>query len=580
MVMRPERRHPGRGASGGRRDAARSDERASEPPFPLEVVYEDDQIVVVDKPAGLLSSPLSDGRDSRDQPANVFDLLKRRYPGRGRGRERQRGVWIIHRLDAYASGLMVFAKTEPAFEWLKAELRARRIRRVYQALVEGVIEPGVGGVAQGTVRSVLKEESPGRMRRVREDDEGQVAITHWRLIASGKGRSLVECRLETGRKNQIRMHMRQLGHPIVGDVKYGRADPEHAERSGHRLCLHAAELSLAHPTTGEMLHLRSPTPRLFERLLGRKIPPAPSMTAEETGPATDLPDEPARAAKARAAAHAKHPSGQTRDSWEHVAEWYDRLIDERGSDHHERVILPGTVRLLEPRAGERVLDVACGQGVLCRRLSALGCTVLGVDASETLIERARSAGTPGCEYRVHDARDLAGLNAGAFDAATCVMALMNIDPIEPVMRGIAASLRPGGRFVAVILHPAFRAPGQTSWGWDEQSPPERTGKSGRRRAVRQFRRVDAYLSPVSRRIVMNPGETAAGGRPIVTWTYHRPIQAYVQAMARAGLVIDAVEEWASVRVSRPGPRSAEENRARREIPLFLALRAFRPGSER
>lgn len=567
-MVKPRGQHTGQrrhGASGPAGEIAPEGERISLPGG-LSIVYEDDQIVVVDKPAGLLSCPLSDGREARDQPANVFDILKRRYPGRGRGRERQRGVWIIHRLDAYASGLMVFAKTERAFEWLKAELRARRVRRVYRAVVEGEIEAGPDGRGEGTIRSTLKEESPGKMRRTREGDEGQVAITHWRLVASGKGRSLVECRLETGRKNQIRLHMRQLGHPIVGDVKYGRADAEKAERSRHRLCLHAAELSFAHPVTGEMLHLRSRTPRLFERLLGRPIPAEASPTERGTGRVNDAPG-------------LTSPSGPARgpaDSWEHVAEWYDRLIEERGSDHHERVILPGTVRLLQPRAGERVLDVACGQGVLCRRLAALGCRVLGVDSSETLVERARSAGPAECEYRVHDARDLASLDAGVFDAATCVMALMNIEPIEPVMRGVSASLRAGGRFVAVILHPAFRSPGQTAWGWDE-SPARGTPEKGRHvRAVRQYRRVDAYLSPASRRIVMNPGEAASGGRQIVTWTYHRPIQAYVQALAAAGLVIDALEEWASVRVSRPGPRAAEENRARREIPLFLALRAVKP----
>lgn len=567
VVVKPRGQHSGQrrlGASGPVGEFAPEGERI---PLPagLSIVYEDDQIVVVDKPAGLLSCPLSDGREAGDQPANVFDILKRRYPGRGRGLERQRGVWIIHRLDAYASGLMVFAKTERAFEWLKAELRAKRVRRVYRAVVEGVIEPGPDGRAEGTIRSTLKEESPGKMRRTREGNEGQVAITHWRLVASGKGRSLVECRLETGRKNQIRVHMRQLGHPIVGDVKYGRADAEKAERAGHRLCLHAAELSFAHPVTGEVLHLRSRTPRLFERLLGRRIEVGPER--ESTPPAGSEPSPAAEAAR---------PKPGPADSWEHVAEWYDRFIEERGSDHHERVILPGTVRLLQPRAGERVLDVACGQGVLCRRLAALGCRVLGVDSSATLIERARSAGPAECEYRVHDARDLASLDAGAFDAATCVMALMNIEPIEPVMRGVSASLREGGRFVAVILHPAFRSPGQTAWEWDD-SPTRGTPPKGRRaRTVRQYRRVDAYLSPASRRIVMNPGEAASGGRQIVTWTYHRPIQAYVQALVAAGLMIDALEEWASVRVSRPGPRAAEENRARREIPLFLALRAVKP----
>ncbi|MBM4108791.1 MAG: methyltransferase domain-containing protein [Phycisphaerae bacterium] len=568
--MAAESRHakgPGRRDRRGRGGSA----PGAMPPA-LGKVYEDDDLVVVDKPAGLLSSPLSDGRESSDQPPNVFDILKRQYPGRGRGRERERGVWIIHRLDAYASGLMVFAKSARAFEWLKAELKARRIGRVYVAVVEGEIERGPEGRAGGTVRSLLREESPGRMRRVREEDEGLAAITHWRLVGTGKGRSLVECRLETGRKNQIRVHMRQIGHPIVGDVKYGNADPGEEGAERQRLCLHAAELSFAHPATGEMLHLRSRTPRLFERLLGRSAgtgePPVEPVAAPSTPtPARGEPPV-GRAAKAR---------GRGEDgSWEHVAEWYDRLIDERGSDHHERVILPGTVRLLAPRAGERVLDVACGQGVLCRGLAELGCDVVGIDASPSLIARARSAKLPRCDFRVHDARELDRLDAGAFDAASCAMALMNIEPLEPVTRGVAACLKPGGRFVGVILHPAFRAPGQTSWGWDDPAgDPPRRGPRRDRSAARQYRRIDGYLSSASRKIVMNPGEAASGGREVVTWTYHRPIEAYVRALADAGLLVEAMEEWPSTRVSQPGPRAPEENRARREIPLFLAIRAVK-----
>lgn len=551
--QRPSKRPAGRRGPAG---------RGSGLPPALGNVFEDDEIVVVDKPAGLLSSPLTDGRDASDQPPNVFDILKRRYPGRGRGRDRERGVWIIHRLDAYASGLMVFAKTERAFEWLKSELKARRVRRVYLTVVEGEIERGPDGAAGGTIRSVLKEETPGRMRRVRDEDEGLPAVTHWRLIATGKGRSLVECRLDTGRKNQIRVHMRQIGHPIVGDVKYGYADPDDGGPGGGRLCLHAAELSFAHPVTGEVLDLRSRTPALFERLLGGEV-----RAADPAG--SDREDPPARPAP-RPERAGRRDDG----SWEHVAEWYNQLIDERGSDHHERVILPGTVRMLEPRAGERVLDVACGQGVLCRGLAGLGCNVLGIDASASLI--ARAPRVQGCEYRVYDARDLEQLRLEPFDAATCVMALMNIEPLEPVMRGAAASLRAGGRFVCVILHPAFRAPGQTSWGWDEgaKAGDKHAGKRSHA-AVAQYRRVDGYLSPASRKIVMNPGEVSSGGREVVTWTYHRPIEAYVRALANAGLLIDQLEEWPSPRLSQPGPRAAEENRARREIPLFLAIRAVK-----
>jgi SAM-dependent methyltransferase len=128
--------------------------------------------------------------------------------------------------------------------------------------------------------------------------------------------------------------------------------------------------------------------------------------------------------------------------------------------------------------------------------------------------------------RLHEV-DPAFWPAEGFDAVACVMALMNMDPLSSVCAGVANVLRPGGRFVAVLLHPAFRSPGRTSWGWDEA-----------RDGTRQYRRIDAYLSPGRREIVMNPGKAVRGARPIVTWTHHRPLQAYVQQLAAHGMLID------------------------------------------
>ncbi|HZW05508.1 MAG TPA: hypothetical protein VFF65_00170, partial [Phycisphaerales bacterium] len=147
-----------------------------------------------------------------------------------------------------------------------------------------------------------------------------------------------------------------------------------------------------------------------------------------------------------------------------------------------------------------------------------------------------------------------------FDTATCVMALGNIEPIDPVLEGVASLLKPGGALVFVISHPSFRAPGQTSWGWDDAGAQPR-----------QFRRVDGYLSAGQHRISMHPGDAP----DVVTWTFHRPLQAYVKALAAAGFVIETLEEWPGQRVSQPGPRAAEENRTRQEIPLFLAVRAVK-----
>jgi SAM-dependent methyltransferase len=163
---------------------------------------------------------------------------------------------------------------------------------------------------------------------------------------------------------------------------------------------------------------------------------------------------------------------------------------------------------------------------------------------------------------VGDARDLKDVERSAFDAAICIMALSNIDPLLPVMQGVAAALKPGGCFVWVITHPAFRAAGQSDWGWDSKQ-------------ARQYRRVDGYLSPGHKPIEMNPGKAARGEQTATTWTFHRPMQTYFEAMSEAGLLVQRLEEWPSLRASTSGPRAAEENRARREIPLFLGVRALK-----
>ena len=251
--------------------------------------------------------------------------------------------------------------------------------------------------------------------------------------------------------------------------------------------------------------------------------------------------------------------------WSNVADWYDDLVGTEGSEYQREVVFPGVLRLLGEPKGLRVLDIACGQGVLCRLLQARGATAVGVDAAGPLIEAARKHSPPAepgsPTYYRGDARELAeivALRAEPFDAATCILAIQNIHPILPVFDAAAKLLRPGGKFVVVMMHPAFRGAKESHWGWDDE-------------AGVQFRRVDRYLIPRKSPIYANPGKKDGN----YTWTFHKPIGDYVAAAAKAGLLTDALEEWPSHKASQPGPRAAAENTARKEIPMFMALRCMK-----
>jgi ubiquinone/menaquinone biosynthesis C-methylase UbiE len=247
-----------------------------------------------------------------------------------------------------------------------------------------------------------------------------------------------------------------------------------------------------------------------------------------------------------------------RTDWGEVAKWYDQLVGESGSEYHREVVLPGALRLMALQAGEQAVDVACGQGVLCRALAERGVKVTGVDAAAELIAVARERSGDAVRYILGDARDLSFLPADQFAAAACVLAIQNIHPIQPVFAGVERLLAPRGKLVIVMMHPCFRGAKEASWGWDEQN-------------MVQYRRVDRYLEPRKVPIVTHPGSDPDQ----YTWTFHKPIQEYVKALRNAGLWVDAIEEWPSHKTSTSGPRAAAENKARKEIPMFMAIRAVK-----
>ena len=242
--------------------------------------------------------------------------------------------------------------------------------------------------------------------------------------------------------------------------------------------------------------------------------------------------------------------------WDQAAQWYDALVGLKGSEYQQALIFPGAFQMIGLKKGGTVLDMACGQGAFSRYLSQKGMTVTGLDTSEEMIRFAQSRSNSSIRYEQGDAQDSQALGGQKFDAVACLLALQNIESINPVMRNVKRWLKPGGRFVMVTTHPCFRIPRQTHWGWDEQKKI-------------QYRRVDLYGSESAIPIVTPPFTQSEN----FTVTYHRPLQSYFQALAEAGLCVDGLEEWASHKSSAPGKRSRAENRARQEIPLFMALRA-------
>lgn len=248
-----------------------------------------------------------------------------------------------------------------------------------------------------------------------------------------------------------------------------------------------------------------------------------------------------------------------RTSWENVSRWYGSYLDKEDTVQ-DAVIFPGAERLLSPAPGKRYLDIACGEGAFARQIARkTGTRVSGFDASPSLIVRAQQRGPKQTDYLVADARKFASRYPPAsFDGASCILAIQNIDEIAPVFRDAARVLKQGGRLVIVMNHPGFRQLRQSGWGWDE----------GRKL---QYRRVDKYLGSYDVPVQAHPGAKPG----VVTRSYHRPLQAYVQELAKAGFVIENLEEWTSHKTSDRGPRAKAENAARNEIPMFLALQAVR-----
>lgn len=214
----------------------------------MQLVYEDEHIIVANKGYGLLSM----GND-KIKEGTAYSIL-RDYV---KDQDPRNKLFIVHRLDQHTSGLMVFAKTMQAKDGLQHNWNNMVRRRQYVCVVEGKLDP-----AEGTVKSYLAENSKFLVYSTDDPKEGKPAMTHYSTIKSANGYTLAEVELETGRKNQIRVHMSDLGHPIAGDRRYGaKTSPI------HRLALHARTLVFIHPITRKLMEFETPIPASFASMV-------------------------------------------------------------------------------------------------------------------------------------------------------------------------------------------------------------------------------------------------------------------------------------------------------------------------
>ena len=213
----------------------------------LPIIYEDDEIIVINKPSGLLSIA-SDKEKGSTAYRMLSDYVQQK--------DKHNRVFVVHRLDEDTSGVLMVAKNVKIQQALQERWNEIVSKRGYYAIVEGVMEK-----PSGTIKSYLKKNAQNMMYSSKKPGDGQLAITHYRVIKSNDKYSLLDVNIDTGRKNQIRVHLGEMGHHIIGDDKYG--EPANPIK---RLGLHAYELDLTHPITGKKMKFTAPVPKEFSTL--------------------------------------------------------------------------------------------------------------------------------------------------------------------------------------------------------------------------------------------------------------------------------------------------------------------------
>lgn len=224
--------------------------RLKHQPKGVDLLYEDDDVVVVNKPCGLLTM----GTD-RDKTRTAHTILND-YVRKGNSKSRNR-IYIVHRLDRDTSGILIFAKSEKVKLLLQEQWKSSEKR--YLAVVYGELTP-----KEGLISTYLAENNAYSVYSTTDSTKGKLSHTAYKVLKEAKGFSLLEIHLLTGRKHQIRVHLAEKGHPVVGDKRYGKVGDGY-----NCLALHAKSLSCTHPISGKQLFFETPIPEYFTRLIGR-----------------------------------------------------------------------------------------------------------------------------------------------------------------------------------------------------------------------------------------------------------------------------------------------------------------------
>ncbi len=238
-------------------------------------------------------------------------------------------------------------------------------------------------------------------------------------------------------------------------------------------------------------------------------------------------------------------------SWGNVADWYAKHLEDKDS-YHVHVVLPNLLRILDIKKGEHVLDLACGTGFFSEVFHAQGAKVTAVDIGKELIALAKEHASSDISFFVSHAHELKFIEDKSIDKIALILAVQNIKEVKEVFIESKRVLKEGGKMVVVMNHPTFRIPGASSWEWVGD---------------KEYRRIDSYLSEKSSEIIMHPGSPKSE----VTVSFHRSLQFYVKLARNAGFAITRLEEWISHKSSQIGPRQKEEDRMRKEIPLFMMI---------